>query len=143
MRKTIQADSQIRWHYQLFLADGYLVESSEDPQGDMLQLGQGDLHPNLEAALVGLPEGEKTRLVIMASEAFGTPDPDAIQTLARGDFPPALDLQVGQIISFALPSGQEIPGKILSFADASVQVDFNHPLAGHNIRLDLEIIAIS
>jgi FKBP-type peptidyl-prolyl cis-trans isomerase SlpA len=142
MSKTVQANSQIRWHYQLFLADGYRVEASENPHGDVLQLGRGEIHPNLEAVLPGLAEGEKTRFIIMASEGFGLPDPDAVQTLPRERFPETLGLEIGQIISFALPSGQEIPGKVLEIGETSVKIDFNHPLAGHNLRFDVEIVAI-
>lgn len=142
MNKTVQANSQIRWRYQLFLADGYQVETSEEPQGDVLQLGRGEIHPNLEAVLLGLPEGEKTRFIIMASEAFGLPDPDAIQILPRDRFPDALGLDIGHIISFALPSGQEIPGKVLEIDETTVTIDFNHPLAGHNLRFEVEIVAI-
>lgn len=142
MSKTIQPASRIRWRYQLFLADGYLVETSEDPDGDILQLGQGEMHSNIESALVGLPEGEKTRLILLASEAFGMPDEDAIQWLPLDRFPAEMGLEEKQIISFALPSGQEIPGKILQITDDRVQVDFNHPLAGHHISFELEILAI-
>ncbi|MBU0656370.1 MAG: FKBP-type peptidyl-prolyl cis-trans isomerase [Gammaproteobacteria bacterium] len=142
MSKTIQPDSRIRWRYKLFLADGYLVETSEDPDGDILQLGQGEIHSNLESALVGLPEGDKFRLILLASEAFGMPDPDAIQQLPRERFPEDMKLAEGQIISFELPSGQETPGEILSISDESVEVDFNHPLAGHHLTFELEILAI-
>lgn len=142
MSKTVQADSRIRWHYQLFLANGHQVESSDSASGDILQLGQGDIHPNLETALLGLPEGEKTRLIILADQAFGLPDPAAIQQLPRAQFPADFNLADGQIISFALPSGQEIPGKILSTGTDTVSVDFNHPLAGHNITLLVEILEI-
>ncbi|MBO0613028.1 FKBP-type peptidyl-prolyl cis-trans isomerase [Thiothrix fructosivorans] len=142
MSNTVQATSRILWHYRLYLADGHLVEASEDPDGDMLQLGQSDIHPNLEAALIGLPQGEKTRLIIMADQAFGYPDPDAIQTVPRTDFPASMTLVVGQIIGFTLPSGQEIPGKILAIHADTVQVDFNHPLAGHHLSFELEILDI-
>jgi FKBP-type peptidyl-prolyl cis-trans isomerases 2 len=142
MSKTVQANSRIRWHYQLFLADGHRVEASEDPAGDILQLGQGELHPNIENALIGLPQGEPIRLIIMADQAFGYPDPDAIQTLAHSEFPAEMPLAIGQIISFSLPSGQEIPGKVLEISADNVVVDFNHPLAGHNITVELEILDI-
>ncbi len=142
MSKTVQANSRIRWRYKLFLADGYRVEINAEPEGDILQLGQGELHPNLENALVGLPEGEPIRLILLASEAFGMPDEAAIQWLPRDSFPSDMMLAEKQIIQFALPSGQEIPGKILHLADDQVQVDFNHPLAGHHISFELEILAI-
>jgi FKBP-type peptidyl-prolyl cis-trans isomerase SlpA len=142
MSHTVQTTSRILWHYRLYLADGHLVEASEDPDGDMLQLGQGEIHPNLEAALIGLPQGEKIRLIIMADQAFGYPDADAIQTVPRTDFPANIALVVGNIIGFTLPSGQEIPGKILAIYPDTVQVDFNHPLAGHNLSFELEILDI-
>jgi FKBP-type peptidyl-prolyl cis-trans isomerase SlpA len=143
MSKTVQANSHIRWHYRLFLADGHLVEASEDPAGDILQLGHGEIHPNLENALLGLPEGEKIRLIILADQAFGFPDPEAIQSVPRTQFPTEQALSEGQIISFSLPSGQEIPGKILALTADSVSVDFNHPLAGHNLTFELEIMEIA
>jgi FKBP-type peptidyl-prolyl cis-trans isomerase SlpA len=143
MSKTVQANSRIRWHYQLFLADGHLVEASEAPDGDILQLGQGEIHPNLENALLGLPQGEKTRLIILADQAFGYPDPDAIQAMPRSQFPSEPALHIGQIMSFDLPSGQAIPGKILAVDAETVSVDFNHPLAGHHITVELEILAIA
>ncbi|SEA22490.1 FKBP-type peptidyl-prolyl cis-trans isomerase SlpA [Thiothrix caldifontis] len=142
MSKIVEANSRIRWLYQLFLADGHQVEACEDPAGDILQLGQGELHPNIENALIGLPQGEPIRLIIMADQAFGYPDPDAIQTLAHNEFPAEMPLAIGQIISFSLPSGQEIPGKVLEISADNVVVDFNHPLAGHNITVELEILDI-
>lgn len=142
MSNTVQANSRIRWRYQLFLAEGHKVEASEDPAGEILQLGKGEIHPNLESALIGLPQGEPIRLIIMADQAFGYPDPAAIQTLARDEFPADWQVNVGQIISFALPSGQEIPGKVRDITADSVTVDFNHPLAGHNITFELEILDI-
>lgn len=142
MKKTVQPDSRIRWRYQLFLADGQLVEASEDPQGDLLQLGQDEIHHNLEQVLTGLPEGEKNRLVILAEAGFGYRDPEAIQQLPRERFPDDYELKENQVISFSLPSGQEIPGQILEVGDAAVKVDFNHPLAGHNISIELEILEI-
>ena len=142
MSQTVQANSRIRWHYQLFLADGHPVEASEDPNGDILQLGRGEIHSNLEEALLGLPQGEKTRLIILADQAFGYPDPAAIQPVPRSSFPADLDLRIGQIISFSLPSAQEIPGRILAMDGDNVTVDFNHPLAGHHITVELEILEI-
>lgn len=142
MLRTIHSDSRIRWRYRLLLADGELFEASEDQQGDILQLGNNEIHPNLEELLPGLTEGEEVRFLVSADQAFGMRDPDAIQQLALTDFaePP----QAKQIISFTLPSGQEVPGHILEIDSETglVSVDFNHPLAGHNIVLEVEIVEI-
>lgn len=142
MADTVQPGSRIRWRYRLFLADGYEVERNTDPAGDILSLGQGQVHPALEQVLHGMHSGEHTNFLLTADAAFGFPDPSAIQVLARNLFPDSLALAHGQIISFALPSGQEIPGKVLELDEETVRVDFNHPLAGHNLRFEVEIVAI-
>nr|CAA6827298.1 MAG: Peptidyl-prolyl cis-trans isomerase [uncultured Thiotrichaceae bacterium] len=142
MHRTIQNNSQIRWRYRLLLANGELFEANENEQGDTLHLGQDEIHPNLESVLPGLSEGEEVRFLISAEEAFGARDSDAIQTLSLSGFPGNQTPQPDQIISFTLPSGQEVPGHIMAVSADSVTVDFNHPLAGHNIVLEVEILEI-
>lgn len=140
MGKSIHATSRISWRYQLSLADGQVVESHADPAGDVLQLGQGEMHPNIEQALLGLQEGEHVRLIILADQAFGYPDPAAVQTMPRSQFAEAPS--VDKLMGFTLPSGQEIPGRIVAVSEESVTVDFNHPLAGHNLTLEVEILQV-
>ena len=137
MHKTVQADSRIRWRYQLFLADGYRVESSTDPAGDILQLGQRR-HPNLENARWACRK-VKTRLIILADQAFGQQTrrhPDAATPSSRLTWRSAsADHQP------CPPSGQKFRQNPAMDAD-NVSVDFNHPLAGHNISFELEIMEI-
>ena len=63
--------------------------------------------------------------------------------MQRADFPPDMELQRGVIISFALPDGEEYPGMITEVGEQQVTVDFNHPLAGHEITFDVEILEVS
>ncbi|MEZ5536695.1 MAG: FKBP-type peptidyl-prolyl cis-trans isomerase [Thiolinea sp.] len=142
MSLTIQNHSRIRWRYRLLLANGELFEESKDEQGEILQLGQDEIHPNLESLLYGLSQGETTRFLVSAEQAFGYRDPQAIQQLPLSSFTEPPELK--QIISFTLPSGQEAPGHILEIDQAQglVSVDFNHPLAGHNIVLEVEILEV-
>ncbi len=144
MPRTLQNNSRIRWRYRLLLANGELFESNQNEQGDTLHLGRDEIHPNLEAVLPGLAEGEEVRFLISAQEAFGMRDTNAIQTLPLSEFPADQPPLADQIISFTLPSGQEVPGHIIAVdtATESVTVDFNHPLAGHNIVLEVEILEI-
>ena len=142
MSRTIHNHSRIRWRYRLLLADGTLFEENEDKRGDILQLGRDEIHSNLESLLYGLSEGETTRFLVSAEQAFGQRDPQAIQQLPLSSFADPPELK--QIISFTLPSGQEVPGHILEIDPTQgwVSVDFNHPLAGHNIVLEVEVLEI-
>ena len=142
MNKTVQTNSTIRWRYQLQLSNGSVFEQHSDESGDLLHLGKGELHPNIESVLPSLQEGEKTIFIFSPEEAFGYRDNDAIQTLDPTLFSQEQPPEPGQIISFTIPSGQEIPGHILQCDQQGVVVDFNHPLAGQNITLSVEIVAI-
>jgi FKBP-type peptidyl-prolyl cis-trans isomerase SlpA len=58
------------------------------------------------------------------------------------DFPDEMHLEVGQIIAFNTPDGDEIPGAVKAMNDQTATVDFNHPLAGHQLKFEAEILEI-
>jgi FKBP-type peptidyl-prolyl cis-trans isomerase SlpA len=61
----------------------------------------------------------------------------------RSDFPDDMDLREGMIVSFAMPDGEEYPGMVKEVGGAQVTVDFNHPLAGHEVLFEVEILEVS
>jgi FKBP-type peptidyl-prolyl cis-trans isomerase SlpA len=50
-------------------------------------------------------------------------------------------LEEGLVVSFQSPEG-ELPGVIRRVGDETVQVDFNHPLAGRDIVFEADIIDV-
>jgi len=89
-----------------------------------------------------LKAGASQRLVLQPEQAFGVHDPGKRHRLARSEFPPDMALEPGLIIGFDTPAGDELPGTIVSLADDTVEVDFNHPLAGRVVVYEVEIIAV-
>jgi len=47
------------------------------------------------------------------------------------------------IVSFTTPAGDELPGTVVEVDDEQVLVDFNHPLCGHAMDFEVEILAVS
>jgi len=130
---TIQPGSRVRFHYSITLEDGTVADSSFDDEPIEIQLGDGQLHPCLEMALIGLSKGEEQVIEIDPDQGFGFHDPDAVHQLPRDDFPETMRPEPGQIISFSTPSGEEVPGSIIEVTDETVTVDLNHPFAGHTL----------
>ena len=62
--------------------------------------------------------------------------------MPRAEFAEDMNLERGQIIGFTTPSGLELPGTILAMDDDEVEVDFNHPLAGHEITFTVEVLDV-
>ncbi len=139
---TIGPGCRVTMHYSITLEDGTVADTSREGEPLTFSMGDGSLIEGLELALYGLKAGDRQVVTMDPRETFGFPDPDNVHRLPRGEFPADMPPEEGQIVAFSTPSGEEIPGAIVGVGEDEVTVDFNHPLAGHEIVFDAEIIAI-
>jgi len=143
MTKSIQAGSSVLINYTLALENGTVVESTQGTDPLRFSLGDGTLIEGLEAILMGMKVGERQCLQLDPREAFGFPDETNVHMLTRDKFPKEMPLEKDLIVGFTTPSGEEVPGRIMEMPDDDlVIVDFNHPLAGHAVTFDVEVLAI-
>jgi FKBP-type peptidyl-prolyl cis-trans isomerase SlpA len=142
MVNTIQSGSRVTLHFTLALADETVVDSTRDSEPITFQIGSGALIEMLESRLIGLCAGEQCRFEISAAQSQLPASAEAVQVMARSDFPAELAIEAGQVLGFVLPSGEEVPGLIVSISDTEVVVDFSHPLAGRDLIFDVEILAV-
>jgi len=142
MVNAIQPGSHVTLHYTLSLADETIVDSTREAEPITFQIGSGALIDMLESRLFGLHAGEQRRFEICAAESQQTTSAEAIQVMARSDFPAELAIETGQVLGFVMPSGKEVPGLIVGIMDTEVTVDFSHPLAGRDLIFDVEILAV-
>jgi len=142
MANAIQPGSRVTLHYTLSLADDTVVDSTREAEPITFQIGSGALIEMLERQLFGLHTGEQRRFEISAAESQLPASAEAIQVMARSDFPAELAIETGQVLGFVMPTGEEVPGLIVSISDTEVIVDFSHPLAGRDLIFDVEILAV-
>jgi FKBP-type peptidyl-prolyl cis-trans isomerase 2 len=97
-------------------------------------VGQGMLIKGLDAALIG--KSGSFSVTIPAGQAFGKKNPDLVHIV------PEKDLLAQQI--HAVPGLElNIDGKygiVRSVSAGRIVVDFNHPLADHDVTYDVEIL---
>ena len=142
MNYPISPESTVTLHLSLGLEDGTVAESTFEGEPLTFIMGDGTLVEGLELGLYGLQAGTNQRLVLEPEQAFGLHDSAKLHQLPRAEFPTELALEPGIIIGFDTPSGEELPGMIVSLTDETVEVDFNHPLAGRVVVFEVEIIAV-
>jgi len=143
MTESVQRDSAVLVHFTLKLEDGSTAESTRaNGKPALFRLGDGSLSAALEEALLGLKAGETKQFTLAPEEAFGGVSPDLIQYFSRRDFIDAGEPEVGAIMLFSGMGGSEMPGMIREVSGDSITVDFNHPLAGHRIQFDVEVLEI-
>ena len=142
-RTTIGPDSEVILHCRLLLEDGTFAEDTTGDEPICLRIGDGTLLGRLEAKLHGLHAGDHQAWDLAPEEAFGVRDPSNVRQLERDKFPTNVNPEPGQVIAFTLPDGDEVPGGVVSTDGDQVTVDFNHPLAGHTVRFEVEIVAVA
>lgn len=139
---VVNESSKLSIHFSLTLPDGGVVDSNFDQQPAEFTMGDGNMLPGFERCLLGMHVGQQASYVIKPEQGFGQANPNNLQTMPRASFAPDLELAEGLVVSFADAQKTELPGVIKTFDDASVVVDFNHPLAGQDIIFEVKIISI-
>jgi FKBP-type peptidyl-prolyl cis-trans isomerase SlpA len=142
MNDPISPESTVTLHLSLGLKDGTVAESTFEDEPLTFTMGDGTLVEGLELGLYGLKAGNTQRLVLEPEQAYGLHDPARLHQLSRSEFSTELELEPGVIIGFDTPTGEELSGTIISLTDETVEVDFNHPLAGRVVVFEVEIIAV-
>ncbi len=141
--QEITRSGEVTLHFAIALCDGTIITTTFDDEPVTLSMGSGDLTENLEKTLYGLKPGEKQSLILEADNAFGQRDEEKAYAMPRSSFPPDMALEPELVISFATPAGDELAGIVQELDEAQVKVDFNHPLAGHDIVFTVQIISIN
>ncbi len=144
---AIQPASFLTLHYRLAGPDGAAVIDTFAGPPATLSLGNGQLAPAMEACLIGLPEGARQSFELGADEAFGPRNPEMLQRVKLalmnelGD--PDAGYAVGDVVQFPTPDGQATYAGVVREVGADwLLFDFNHPLAGQALRLDVHVIGV-
>ncbi len=135
--------SGVTLHYTLSLSTGKIAATTRGDEPLKFVVGDSDLLPAFENCLLGLKVGDRRRFDIACMDAYGPIQADLVQRLARDEFPPEIKLESGVVIGFELPSGEEVPGTVIEVAERDVMIDFSHPLAGHDLVFDVEILDVT
>ena len=137
----LRPGDRVTMHYRLECGGEEVVNTFPD-EPETFTLGSGELEGRLEALLLGLEAGQHLTFDLDPGEAFGPRDEQLIHTLPRSDFPADMDLEPGHGVQFDLPNGQGMMGTVLEIGADTVKVDFNHPLAGLPVTLEVQIITV-
>ena len=139
MREKIQDGSQVKMHFSLMLEDQTVIDTNFDKEPVCFFIGDGNLLPGFEKVLIGMQTNQEGTFEIEPKEAFGQHNNQNVQILDLSSFDD--NIEVGSVYSFQNGDG-ELPGVIIEINESTVQVDFNHPLAGKIILFKVKILAI-
>lgn len=138
----INHNTEVTLHFTLKLPNGELIDTTTDKTPATFKVGDGSLLPGFEQSLFGLKAGDQRSFEIEPERGFGPGNPQNMQNVARDQFN-EMELEPGLLVIFRDAAGGELPGVVKTIHETTVDVDFNHPLAGKVITFDVEIIDVT
>ncbi len=143
MSTTVERGNTVTVHYTGTLNDGTQFDSSRGRESFSFQTGTGQVIPGFDNGIIGMEVGETKTINIPAAEAYGLINENAIQVVDKTRFDEGVEIAIGETVSGQTEDGRPVAAKIVSVEDATVTLDFNHPLAGQDLNFEIELLAIS
>src|SRR5690606_26062711 len=122
--------------------DGTEFDSSKGREPLEFQVGGGQVIPGFEKQVEGMAVGETTTITIAADEAYRPRAERQIQDVPRSALPGDPDLQLGTGLAATTRDGNELARSVVGRTEDRVTVDGKHPLAGHGLTFELELVEI-
>jgi FKBP-type peptidyl-prolyl cis-trans isomerase 2 len=98
--------------------------------------GHHELLPSLEKALTGMKKGEEKRVDLSSDDAFGPYDETKKGVISTENLPP--DTKPGTVLT----TEEGVPFIVTEMSGPVASVDFNHPLAGKHLVIDVKILNV-
>lgn len=137
-----QMGDRVTIHYIGTLDNGHIFDSADEENPLGFIIGQGEIFPALEEAVIGMKVGAANNVEVSADKAFGPHRKENMVRVPRSQFPAERELRVGGKISLAFTDGEERVMQVVKAENDEVTLDGNHPLAGLDLTFALQLVGI-
>ena len=139
----VKKGDSVKVHYVGTLNDGNEFDNSYK-RGFTLDftVGEGKMIKGFDSAILNMEVGQKKTVTLKPEEAYGHRVDEAIRKFSKDLFPEGVELNVGQSVRGQSDSGQPVTALVVEVEESEVTLDLNHPLAGKELKFDIELVEI-
>lgn len=141
MAKAKDGDT-VRVHYTGKFQDGTVFDSSVNHDPLEFTIGDGQLIPGFEQAVIGMNPGETKTQEVPSDLAYGPHREELVLEVDRDKIPPDINPTVGQQLQMSSRDGRSTTVVVSAVTEKTVSLDANHPLAGKDLIFDIELVEI-
>lgn len=142
---TITENSKVTISYEGKLDNGDLFKNVTEDSPHTFTLGNNEIPPTLENALLGLSVGDTKTVRLSPEEGYGARQKILLHTISKDKFGDKITPKPGMILSLSVDRDGEphqVPATVMEVSNENVVVDYNHPLAGHHLNYHVKILQI-
>lgn len=134
--------SLVKVHYTGKLEDGTQFDSSQGGNPLEFTVGNGEVIPGFEQAVVGMNIGDSKTVEVSPEQAYGEHREDRVLNMEKEKLPENITPEVGLRLQAKQPDDTVITFTVTDVSEDSVTLDANHPLAGKNLTFDIELVDV-
>lgn len=142
MSTPIGPDTVVSLAYELFDESGEVADRATVSDPLEYIVGYAQIVPGLEEALMGVAVGEKRSVKLTAEQGFGPRDEAGLLEVERADFPDHESVVRGDEFMAEAGDGGTIAMRVVDILPEAFIVDTNHPLAGQELRFEVEVLSV-
>jgi|GEM_PF-38625 len=127
------------------LKNGEEFDNSKNHGPIQFVVGNGQVIPGFDKAVIGMKVNDKKKFNIPKAEAYGDANPELVQVIPLNKVPEHIksQLKVGGFLVMQSPVGQQVPAKVVKLDKVNVSLDMNHPLAGQDLTFEIKVVGIN
>ena len=106
-------------------------------------VGEHKVIKGFEDGVIGMELNEEKEIKIKPENAYGERNEELVREFNRADIPLQVEPEVGMVLGFNAPNGQQFPATITKISDDKITFDLNSPMAGKNLNFKIKVVKIN
>ena len=139
---TVNFGNTVKVNYTVKLDNGSVIDSTFDREPFTFTIGMGQVIPGFEKAVMDMVIGTSKTVNIDVEDAYGQYYRELVKEVDRSKFPDDFKFEVGQRLEIPREDGKSDLITVASVSEKTVILDTNHPLAGKNLTIDIQLLEI-
>lgn len=142
---TIQPNSVVALTYDLYTKENdeeVFVEKADEQNPLVFLFGTGMMLPKFEESLAGLLAGASYDFHLVAEDAYGVKDENAVAELPLDMFGEVERPEIDSILPLQDNEGNQFRARVKHISETGVTVDLNHPMAGQDLHFIGVILSV-
>jgi len=133
---------QVKVHYRGTLSDGTEFDNSFEKDPLEFTIGEGQIIPGFENAVVGMGEGEQKEFTVSPEEGYGDYNDEGKIEVERANLPEDINPEMGMMLQVTTPDNQVVHVTVVDLDENKVTLDANHPLAGKDLHFEIQLMEV-
>ena len=133
---------RVKVHFEGYLEEGTVFGSTMDDEPFEFTIGEKNMLPGFENAVVGMQKGDTKTITLPPEEAYGSHKKELVSVMEKSGFPQEIHLEVGKRLRVRTQDGKYTIVTIKDVTEDNIVLDENDPLAGKTLTFKIKLIDI-